>query len=622
MQNAELIIRIQSKHQTCEVIPLTALTGDFPSAFIREHIYFLDVKTKELELRPLSRLWTSSPENWKIAFDQEDFRVLKCLNKQLIDIRSNTATSISSLLSPIEKPQHIHIFLDTQTHELEIQLPRFNLDFFQRDAQSRVESKQFRGMAIAMNQSFGAFTGLLNKLVLETEGSLSRSIIVPHGAVTFRRKENHVEVTIDTGSRNHARHHTYQIDTQLGRLIDTGTLESKLFKSYLHAVTSHCLVDMLTGRTGTEEALYVLNSSAARSFAELTAEDIEQLTQIMQLAPQRHFYPSHLKVMQEVEWTTLSPLSQHSGFYEGVSSILDHFNSLKMFQKTPVVLPDMNKHSNNFLLARAATRDGSFQVSGFGARDHNISDDSTYGSRERTSELAREQHTSCTARLVDQWSTHLTCSPNLWDTFQSWRSLSGPIPKRTVLLGFDTKWLDKPLPELMSEYWCTLHYELSNCDSEKDKYGLMIFLSTLSYSRHSVQNVVQTLLAFATKPSTQKVIPPQYSKFKLAEGCEPSRNTIFTRVKAHWKPFYDCPERNLSAVRGETYENTDLRRKNAYQAARDEQIVKMVDALMNQWPTPTAVTPPGLLFDTYITVRKPISSGSVARRFTQMSPFH
>jgi hypothetical protein len=66
------------------------------------------------------------------------------------------------------------------------------------------------------------------------------------------------------------KHNYFRINTALGRLVDNGSLQSKLFLCHLHAATSHCLPDPLTGRTGTEEALRILKSAAVASFIRLT----------------------------------------------------------------------------------------------------------------------------------------------------------------------------------------------------------------------------------------------------------------------------------------------------------------------------------------------------------------
>jgi hypothetical protein len=65
----------------------------------------------------------------------------------------------------------------------------------------------------------------------------------------------HVRAMVDITSATCVRYHSYQFDDQLRRLVNNGSLQSRLFRLYLQAKTSHCLVDQLTGRIGTKEAL-------------------------------------------------------------------------------------------------------------------------------------------------------------------------------------------------------------------------------------------------------------------------------------------------------------------------------------------------------------------------------
>lgn len=77
---------------------------------------------------------------------------------------------------------------------------------------------------------------------------------------------------------------------------DQSTLKS-LYKSYLHAVTSSCFPDMLTGRTGTEEALTVLGQGSMYSFTSLGQTEKWLLSLLATLTPKREYYPKHLKVI-------------------------------------------------------------------------------------------------------------------------------------------------------------------------------------------------------------------------------------------------------------------------------------------------------------------------------------
>lgn len=481
----------------------------------------------------------------------------------MIDIRSTTAKLVSRLLSPLETATHIHIMFDSERRGLLITLPRLKLDFFLKEGQTQIVCKQFRGMYIDSNQSFGAFSGLQNMLVLRHEGlSTSRSVIIPHGKVSFSPKQHHVKVSIDTSLANHVKYHVFQIDSRLGQLVDNGSIQSRLLRLYLHAITSHCLVDQLTQRTGTEEALDGLTQAASASFVELDIESLEILHQISDLSPKRQFYPEHLRVMQTVDWNMLSPLSQHSAFHPQVMAILEHAVSVQVFQDRAMNIRGPESRGDPFLLEKAAVRDSSFQacnifllfhstgfvyvtnirlkqVDGFRATDlvlklRNISQDKLdyiYQSRDQILDLPRELQTYRMAKLVNQWSTSVDTCSDLFYELESWGTIQGlDAAKAKLTLGFDVKWLDEKPASFLPYSWSQLQAFFSHSQEKKDKYSVMMFLCGLSYSRHAKLVVLRTLLAFATVPELRDLTPPQHSIFTLSEGCEVSPQRLHDAV--------------------------------------------------------------------------------------------
>jgi hypothetical protein len=159
---------------------------------------------------------------------------------------------------------------------------------------------------------------------------------------------------INTTLATQVKYYTFNIDSQLGRLVDNRRLQSRLFRLYLHVITSNLQVDELTGRTGTKEALYGLISTRSRSFVELEPTDIELLNKLLRLSLQWTFYPKHLQVIQQVDWDSLSPLSQHKAFYEQVASIMSQARSLQVFHEQLTQLPSLDTHGVSFLQDRAA----------------------------------------------------------------------------------------------------------------------------------------------------------------------------------------------------------------------------------------------------------------------------
>ena len=277
MQDSELIIRAEKHEEIYEFLPVHALKGDFPQAFVQQYAHWLEVNEGSVEWRPLSNAWESSLQNWRMQPTAKSEYILTRGTSKLIDIHSNTAKAVLSVINPLESITYIHITVDEETKFVDVHLPRLKLDFFLRKDAWELESKQFRGMIIDANQSFGTLIGLLSKLVLKGDDGMSRIVLIPHGDISFQPDGHHVCVKINTASLDHVMYSLYQVNHQLRRLTDNGSLKSKLFKCYMHALTAHCLTDELTGRTGTEEALLELEASSTHSFFKLEQEEIKLL---------------------------------------------------------------------------------------------------------------------------------------------------------------------------------------------------------------------------------------------------------------------------------------------------------------------------------------------------------
>ena len=601
MHGSELIVRAKRQDKLYELLPLHALEGDFPQAFVEDYAHWLDTDTGIIEWRPLPDMWVSSPKNWRMRRGNPGEDLLIRGSSKLIDVRLPTAKAVSAILKPLEEATHVHTTINCETGTLDVHLPRLNLDFFLRSGAVRLESKQFRGMSIDTNQSFGAMAGLVNRLVLCNKRDSSRSVIIPYGDVRFKQGNDHVRVQITTSTR-HVLYHYYHIDHQLGRLVDSGSLKSQLFKSYLHAVTAHCLTDDLTGRTGTEEALSTLASASVQSFPRLEQAEIHLLLLLARLTPSRRYYPPHVQAMQEVKWERLSPLSQHDSFATLVQSIFQQARALELFQEGPSEIPDAGICGAQHLLERAAIRNSTLRVDGFGAEAHTTEHDILYDSRDRVVSSTRASDVCRTAQLVETWSQNLGVCPRLLEQIQSWGSMvHGCYTEDELSFGFNLKLLDPPAVVLPKE-WCTLQTMFSQSAEERDKYKIMMFLSTLAYSQHARQELVQTLLAFATVPGLRAIRPPNSKFFQLSDGYEPDREELFAMTKKKVWPYEASPESCLPQLPHETLTEADERRQERHCAAAEGQLSLFVHALVSQWPSASVSEPVGAHFHTYISV--------------------
>ncbi|KAF3484464.1 uncharacterized protein GIQ15_03788 [Arthroderma uncinatum] len=579
MHNSELIIRTSICGRIYELIPESALTQDFPDAFVKNYAHWLEVATARVEWRLLRNVWKTSSSSWLMKQDGCHYTLVKG-DLELIDIRSPTAKAVSLVLSPLESANHIHIFTNHKKDYLDVHLPRLKLEFFLEPNSLRLESKQFRGMVVDENQSLGALTGLTNKLIFRGSRDSSRSVIVPHGDVISERTDQHVSVGIRSDpSLQNVSYHLYQVDLTLGRLLDNGSLKSRLYKFYLHAMASHCLADRLTGRTGTEEALKGLESASTQSFFRLDSDEIDILKLLAKLTPRREYYPKHLKVMQKITWNqNISPLAQHPSFSKLVDSV---FNIAKS-QDIQGLLPAENILIDRHLLERAAIREAVYRVHGFGAEDHKTNVDCIYLPRGRIS--TRELDVCSIAKQVDDWSADLRDCSQLLCEIESWpRPLEG-VSGEPLPLCYDTSWLDMP-SNLLPGRWCTLQASLSQSSQERDKYKIMFFLSTLAYSQRWRKELLQTLLAFATSPELRALQPPNHPRFVLHDGYHPDRHRLKSAIKAHCQSFHKCPESSLPALDGETYNEAEDRRRREYMCEREKRVESFTDTLIQEWPS-------------------------------------
>ena len=604
MRNSKVIIRTRQSGRKYELIPIDALGKDFPYAFINDYVHWLDVNERIIEWRPLNETWMSSSSHWRMRLGSNGRYELSRGPWALIDLYEPMGQALISVFSPLEDQDHIHISVDKSQGRLEVHLPRLKLDFFLIKGNTELESKQYRGMVIDNDQSIGTLTGLVNKLVLRGKQGPSRIVIIPHGEATFARYDQHVHVRLTWNEQRS--YHMYSVDRDLGRLIDNGSLRSKLFLCYLHAMTSNCLADQLTSRTGTEEALSMLRSASIHSFLRLAEDSTDLLKYISQLTPMREYYPPGLKVMQRIRRNALPPLSQHHAFDGLARSILRQANILSIFDDNPSHIADLRGRGEHDLHARAAIRDASFCVTSFGAEDFTTKYDERYTARDSANNgNNREFRVYCTARLVNEWSQDLRCAKDLLSKLVAYRSpIQGIQDKATVPLRFDQQWLSSPA-EFLPSCWCTLQVILSS-STQRDKYKIMMCLSTLSYSQYQDNELVETLLAFATIPRLKASRPPACASYDLSQGFSLQVSKLTDISRRNVRIFESCPESHLPSLDEESWYEANNRRHDAYQTKKDATVRHFVNNIYQQWPNTTLSTPSEVDFNTYIDVRRAV----------------
>ncbi|KAF9740945.1 hypothetical protein PMIN01_00484 [Paraphaeosphaeria minitans] len=303
-----------------DLVPRCVFRGLLPEAFVKNYFHWFNHETKNVEFRPLNAPWVRHDDEWHLKRTGTNW-YLENTASRLVFPDSKSGTTISDMFKPLENHSHIHITVDKASNIVSIALVRLRLDFYWSLGCSSIHSCQYTGKIIDSNQRIGTLVGLESKLVLRGElNDEDRTILIPEGTIMYQPFLNHVKVLIDPKST--IRIHDYHFDQLLFRLEDNGTLQSKLLLCYLHALTSHFIVDRATGYTGTEAALKILGSAAVASFGMFNDENVKLLSFIAQLTPARRYIPASTKSTQQIDFDDQLPfLSQHGRFFAEVDRL-------------------------------------------------------------------------------------------------------------------------------------------------------------------------------------------------------------------------------------------------------------------------------------------------------------
>ncbi|KAG8733067.1 hypothetical protein FRC10_000456, partial [Ceratobasidium sp. 414] len=601
--SGELIVQSQRDGITFELIPHSKLANDLPFFLSSDYHHWVDLKTGVVEFRPLVSPWSSDENNWRLEFSGSSATFMRQAGEKgsalLTDMHSRFFKDIARQIDPLEASQYLHVTQSSRDPaKITVELPRMKLAFFVNE-NMQLESSNLRGQIIDEAQSTGTMLGLCNQLVLRAKDPVAKSlprssvVLIPYGEVDFGLQNHHARVTINRGSARHVNFFQYKVDTDLGCLAGNNTsLTGRLFKIYLHAVTSHCLADSLTGRTGTEEALYELSEAATSSFDQIDQEQAQLLQLIGALTPQRVYYPAHLRAMQTTQWISLPPLAQHHAFCAAANSILERARALQLFN--PLTF-DLDLYITKFdvtLLKRAAYRTRIYYPSDITARlptvlEESDSNNCRYEGRDHrpTGWTDNGQLASWASGLVHgRWGKPTYTPCNLVSQMESWGNVCGP--SQNPNLTYSTDWLHLSLP--LS--WITL-YNLSR--QSANQYKLGVCLAAAMYSGQLPQSLVPVLAAFATNPAFRCQAPPTHSSYQLSDRYRPTQDRIQALISSACWHIEATPANNIPRNTDESADDWGRRRQNNYDTNISSLKSQLTQTWFNCWPsTPSAPSGP------------------------------
>ncbi|KAF2009480.1 hypothetical protein BU24DRAFT_473639 [Aaosphaeria arxii CBS 175.79] len=622
MRFSVMLVTAVANDTRWELIPARVLRHRLPIAYIRDFIHWYNHNTGEVFFRPRENPWTTSEDQWRLQRIGNQWR-LAMKESIVVSKSSHTANSLSRMFSRVEHRRHIHIVLHTTSSIVQIMLPRLQLDFTFHPQHHDIHSRQYRGMVIDPDQSIGTLVGLTSMLVLKSTNKLQdRLVLIPvsrkfgPNEIVYDKSNylNHVNVCIDKDLVDKV--FAYNLDSTIGRIVDSGNLQSKLLLAYLHALTSHCLPDLFTGYTGTESALNILRSAAVRSYDGLEGEDVDLLKLISAISPVRAFYPAHLMDMQTIVWNDRLPnLSQHSQIRECAQDIIVQAQRMHaIFGSTNnLALPKMQS-SNEHLDARDSIRSSMFRTCTYGAESFTSKEDVRYKGRDNSHNSARGRQAYEASRLIlrDEAALSQPVSDFKSRIVQLFRNdtvtgLQGQIDISS--LQFDTRWMDE-LSSILQHNWCEFHRILSLKGTNSNKYDVAAWLSTLAYSTSANMNALQALAGLHNLPDLSTIQPPPGPSFALSYGERFNQNEVRGFARRALKGFRDSAEARLPKQGVESERQHSDRIKNLFQQRCNTALEAFVSALEHQWPCLRPSNPITPEIVTYVNVSNAMSNVS------------
>ncbi|KAK1638040.1 hypothetical protein BDP81DRAFT_515603 [Colletotrichum phormii] len=601
--HGELDVLVQAYHNQnrYDLIPRRLLTGKFPTKFVNDYVHWYDYNRNCVEFCDKQVPWKHDRSHWRLIPAPWNRWTLVRDGTALIDVNSRSAKAISSILRPLEDQYSIHIIHNETDGSLFVDLAKARLEFTYQSKETSLMSRQYRGMSVDANQSIGTLVGLKDKLILRIDQPChaaitpGRKVLILEGCVSHMKHGEHVKVCIEKGRA--AGVHQYDVDARLGRLVLNGNLQSKLFLCYLHALTSFGIPDPLTGKTGTEEALSILDSASVRSFDVLTRENVALLGLLAELTPSRAYYPTNERVMQTVGWSPqLSFLSQHGLFHDSVQSILQQAEKLRFFHPQLYFRPPPLDHANHFLLDRDNLRSSTFRVSGFGAeRQCQEHDDTHYAARDRRSSDRRtwafmvanllSRRTPC---LVDFLPHGLKGC--LWNFLRSHSSVLGSAQALSIKeIAYNPELLSKT-SQFITRNFLTMQRSLRG---DVNKYRLMIWLAMVAYFNRADITIIQTLASFHSTSKLSEMVSPAADQFDLSEGKSFVASKIRSCLTSNLVPLSQCPEARMTQNESGLESSWEFRRRQEEQYDRKtmESVTVLTKILEAQWPCSVPVIP-------------------------------
>jgi len=254
------------------------------------------------------------------------------------------------------------------------------------------------------------------------------------------------------------------------------------------------------------------------------------------------------------------------------------------------------------------------RVDGFGAEYHTRTFDQCYEVRASVADPQRGPRGAVAAELIFRRQATLHSPVHARSLQNSLRTIhlhdatvrGHSAVLEPLTLRYNASWLAEP-SSFLPDMWCNLHSLLATTPWHyKNKFDLMIWLSTAAFAESADMDVIQALAAFYNCPDLAPVEIPSDASFDLAEGDSPALSTIQNLVQIY-QPYEVCPEYTLPRLPGEQYWQWDRRRRTLFEMHQSNAAKTFARALHNQWPCEVPSTPRTQFAETYLDTERAMS---------------
>ncbi|KKP05492.1 hypothetical protein THAR02_02384 [Trichoderma harzianum] len=364
---------------------------------------------------------------------------------------------------------------------------------------------------------------------------------------------------IDVDKRRATRGGTANIDVDQ----DAGTWYGLASKIVLRDATDK---NPLTGVTGTEEAVRILQSGAAQPWSPLSFPDLREFTSLL---PQRQYYPPELKRLQRVKWDThLTTTIQSDRFETLIREIESKAGNLAQFLQTSNVQKKKYvAEEASQLRLRAQARRSLYERTTEDTANLSQSNQ-VYIPRDRQS-TSRGNQVYQVAQMIHLNSLHINMARTLKENLEGLAHIGG-FNEDISLIGSES--LAIQMASHIGDRWGSL---IKFCCSEKDKPSLIFQLGLLAFQPKANMDIVLSLVAFSCIKQLRELGYPKHMGYeRFGDRGPPPQEFLEQRIYRAWQ---ECPQTNAKCFQRQE----ELR---GHREKCEEQGKLFAQKILAQWP--------------------------------------